>query len=211
MHAGPLVAKATRDEAPRSPILRSVSVELDGDPPRTAGLREASPGSRRPRPALAMPRASDPSPVAPLVCADGRRGTAAECNSACSPLRMYRRLDRTRAERRRRARYPEAAAEFSNPAPLLRSQSCHPGEADSRPEMSAPGQTSDGAQAWGHTFPQSLSFFVRPARGDCLGDTRVIPLFLSADQTGRGRVRQPAPDPQRARCSCGGVPQVATA
>jgi len=55
----------------------------------------------------------------------GGRRAAAECNSACSPVRMHRRLDRTRAERRRRARYrvnPSANNDLDDTSSLLQSR-----------------------------------------------------------------------------------------
>lgn len=66
-----------------------------------------------------------PTPIVVFPRADGRAAADGECNSACSPVRMHRRLDRTRAERRRRARYrvnPSANNDLHDTSSLL--QSC---------------------------------------------------------------------------------------
>ena len=64
-------------------------------------------------PALISARAFSSCLNLPCSARIGERRAAAECNSACSPVRMHRRLDRTRAERRRRARFASTHA----PAP----------------------------------------------------------------------------------------------
>jgi hypothetical protein len=73
-------------------------------------------------PSVRVPQAS--FRCVPRTCSarTGWRPAAAECNSACSPERVHRRLDRTLAKRRRRARYgvsPSANNELDDTSSLL--------------------------------------------------------------------------------------------
>jgi hypothetical protein len=77
-----------------------------GRNPRVEITAEHSRAPFRDDPLSVSSRASAPAPAGDLLRSRmGGRRAAAECNSAYSPVRMYRRLERTRTGRRRRARY----------------------------------------------------------------------------------------------------------
>jgi hypothetical protein len=77
-----------------------------GRNPRVEITAEHSRAPVRDDPLSVSSRASAPAPAGDLLRSRmGGRRAAAECNSAYSPVRMYRRLERTRRGRRRRARY----------------------------------------------------------------------------------------------------------
>jgi hypothetical protein len=87
-----------------------------------------------------------PTPIVVFLRADGRAAADGECNSACSPVRMHRRLDRTRAERRRRARYrvtPSANNDLHDTSSLL--QSRRSGSLDRSSALSGEGKPRSAA------------------------------------------------------------------